>query len=254
MTQTIGFIGSGMIGSTLARLAVAAGLHVVMSNSRGPETLADLIGELGDHARAATPVEAAQAGDLVVATVPLSHYRQLPAEALAGKVVIDTMNYYYQRDGRIDELEQRVLTSCEMVQRHLSGARLVKALHNLDFHHLGNGVRPSGAADRWALPIAGDDADAKAEVAKFMDVIGYDAVDCGTLADSWRIEPNTPVYVLPYVGEPPAEMTKEQRRRWFRSDRSARMPADKVRELVALARKSDRVGGHFEDLPSGLMD
>jgi len=119
MTQTIGFIGSGAIGSTLARLAVAAGLNVVMSNSRGPEPLADLIGELGDHARAATPVEAAQAGDLVVATVPLNLYKQLPADALAGKILIDTMNYYYQRDGRIDELESRALTSSEMIQRHL---------------------------------------------------------------------------------------------------------------------------------------
>jgi predicted dinucleotide-binding enzyme len=118
-----------------------------MSNSRGPETLADLIGELGDHARAVTPVEAAQAGDLVVATVPLNLYKQLPAEALAGKIVIDTMNYYYQRDGRIDELEERALTSSEMVQRHLKGARLVKALHNLDFHRLGNGALPAGAAD-----------------------------------------------------------------------------------------------------------
>jgi 8-hydroxy-5-deazaflavin:NADPH oxidoreductase len=89
-----------------------------------------------------------------------------------------------------------------MVQRHLKGARLVKALNNLDFHHLGNGARPSGATDRWSLPIAGDDSEAKAEVAKFMDTIGYDAVDCGTLAESWRMEANTPVYVLPYLSEP----------------------------------------------------
>jgi hypothetical protein len=119
---------------------------------------------------------------------------------------------------------------------------------------LGNEARPSGAADRWALPIAGDDADAQAEVAKFMDAIGYDAVDCGTLAESWRLEPNTPVYALPSVGEPPAGMTQEERRRCFRQDRSARVTADQVGEFAAPAKKCDRVGGHFEDLPSGLMD
>jgi len=87
-----------------------------------------------------------------------------------------------------------------------------------------------------------------------MDVIGYDAVDCGTLVGSWRIEPNTPVYALPYVGEPPAGMTKEERRRWFREDRSVQVTADQVRKFAAQAKKSDRVGGYFEDLPSGLMD
>jgi 8-hydroxy-5-deazaflavin:NADPH oxidoreductase len=254
MIQTIGFIGSGLIGSTLARLSIGVGLNVVMSNSRGPASLAGLIRELGNKARAATAVEAAQAGDLVVATIPLNNYKQLPAEALAGKIVIDTMNYYYQRDGRIDELEKRTLTSSEMVQRHLKGARLVKAFNNIDFIHLGNGPRPAGSSDRWALPIAGDDAHAKTEVSKLMDTIGYDAVDCGTLAESWRIEPNTPVYAHPYVGEPPAAMSKEERSLWFRKDRSAQVTADLVRKLVAQAKKSDRVGGHFEDLPPGLLD
>ncbi len=254
MIETVGFIGSGMIGGTLARLAVAAGLHVVMSNSRGPESLAGLIAELGERARAATPEEAARAGDLVVLAVPLGRYRELPARALAGKIVIDTMNYYPQRDGCIEELESRSMTSSEMVQRHLEGARLVKALHSLDFHHLRNGARPAGDPERWALPIAGDDADAKAQVAKFMDAIGYDAVDCGSLAESWRMEPNTPVYVLPYLGEPPAGLTKEERRQWYRQDRSARVTADDVRTLVSRARRTDRVGGRFEDLPSGLMD
>lgn len=105
MTKTLGLIGGGMIGGGLARLAVAAGLHVVLSNSRGPQTLAGLVAELGGHARAATPEEAARAGDLVVATVPLKAYDRLPAAALAGKVVIDTMNYYPDRDGRIAELD-----------------------------------------------------------------------------------------------------------------------------------------------------
>src|SRR5215207_4956984 len=105
MTKTLGLIGSGMIGSALARLAVAAGLDVVLSNSRGPETLTDLVTELGARARAATPTEAAEAGDLVVATIPLHAHAQLPAAALAGRTVVDTMNYYPQRDGRIAELD-----------------------------------------------------------------------------------------------------------------------------------------------------
>jgi predicted dinucleotide-binding enzyme len=173
--------------------------------------------------------------------------------AFAGKIVVDTMNYYPQRNGRIDELEHRTLTSNEIVQRHLKGAPLVKALYNLDFHHLGNGPHPAGDPDRWALPIAGDDANAKAAVAKFMDAIGFDAVDCGTLAESWRIQQATPVYVLPYIGEPPEGMTKE-RRAWFRKDRSKVIKADQARKLVAQAKKSDRVGALFEDLPSGLME
>src|SRR5690348_18323058 len=98
---TIGLIGSGHIGSTVARLAVAAGHDVVLSNSRGPETLADLVADLGPRARAATPAEAAAAGDVVVVSVPLKAYREVPVEPLRGKVVIDTNNYYPQRDGRI---------------------------------------------------------------------------------------------------------------------------------------------------------
>jgi predicted dinucleotide-binding enzyme len=117
-------------------------------------------------------------------------------------------------------------------QNAVKGARLVKALHNLDYCHLGNGARPAGDPGRWALPIAGDDA--KAEVVKFMHAIGYDAVDCGTLAESWRIEPNMPLYVLPYVGDPPpAGMVKDERRRWFRGDRGTRVTADQERELTA---------------------
>src|SRR5690348_17363871 len=102
---TWGFIGSGNIGSTVARLAVTAGHDAVMSNSRGPETLNGLVGELGEHARAATPAEAAQLGDVVVVTIPLKSYRDVPVDALAGKIVIDTMNYYPQRDGHVAELD-----------------------------------------------------------------------------------------------------------------------------------------------------
>jgi predicted dinucleotide-binding enzyme len=252
MAHTIGCIGSGAIGSALARLAVAAGLNVVMSNSRGPDTLADLIGELGDQARAATPVEAARAGDLVVATVPFNRYRQLPAEALTGKIVIDTMNYYPERDGRMAEVETGEVTTSKLVQRHLAGSRVVKALHNLDYRRLFVSVRPSGAADRRALPIAGDDAAAKAAVARFMDAIGYDAVDIGTIAESWRIEPGTPVYVLPYVGQPPDGMTQEEARRWFLESPGVPVSADQVKELADRAVRGGPVGGSFAALPPGM--
>src|SRR5262249_51796932 len=126
--------------------------------------------------------------------------------------------------------------------------------YNLDFHHLGNGPRPAGDPERWALPIAGDDAQAKADVANFMDAVGFDAVDCGTLADSWRIQAATPVYVLPYVDEPPEGMTKDERRAWFRKERSKVVKADQVCELAAQAKRADRAYALFEDLPSGLMD
>ncbi|MEV4701943.1 NAD(P)-binding domain-containing protein [Actinoplanes sp. NPDC049316] len=195
---TIGFIGSGNIGGTVARLAVAAGHDVVLSNSRGPETLQDLAGELGPRARAARPADAAAAGDLVVATVPFKAYPDLPAEPLAGKVVIDTTNYYPQRDGQFAELDADTVTSSELVQKHLGDARVVKVFNNIFFRHLGSLARPAGAPDRSALTIAGDDADAKRAVAAFLDSLGYDTVDAGSLADSWRLQPDTPAYGAPY--------------------------------------------------------
>jgi 8-hydroxy-5-deazaflavin:NADPH oxidoreductase len=234
MTKTLGLIGAGMIGSTLARLAVAAGVDVVISNSRGPETLADLVTELGEHARAATPAETPETADLVVATIPLSAYGTLPAAALAGKTVIDTMNYYPQRDGRIPELDSDELTASELVQRHLADSRVVKGFNNISFANLGNLARPAGAADRSALPIAGNDPVAKAEVIALLDALGYDAVDIGTLADSWRSEPNTPVYVQPYSpGQPPEGLSQEEAFRWLRETPGVPVPSDRVKELTA---------------------
>ncbi|MER7443143.1 NADPH-dependent F420 reductase [Micromonospora avicenniae] len=199
---TLGLIGSGYIGGTLARLAVDAGYDVVLSNSRGPETLRDLVDELGPRARAATPLEAAQAGDLVVVSVPLKAYTAVPPEPLAGKVVLDTNNYYPQRDGQIAELDSGATTSSELLQRHLPQARVVKVFNNINFRHLRTLPRPAGAADRSALPIAGDDADAKAVATSFLDQIGYDAVDVGPLAEGRRYEPGTPAYGVIYSADP----------------------------------------------------
>lgn len=234
MTKTLGLIGSGNIGSALARLAVAAGLDVVLSNSRGPETLTDLVAELGEQARAATPAEAAQAGDIVVATVPLKAYDQLPAAALAGKTVIDTMNYYPERDGSIAGLD--TLTSSALVQRQLADSHVVKAFNNIDFRRLYTSARPAGAPDRSALPIAGDDDAAKAQVAQLLDTLGYDAVDIGTLADSWRSQPDTPVYVQPYLAARPTEqMSQEEAYRWFLETPGVPVPANRVAELTDAA-------------------
>lgn len=196
---TIGFIGSGNIGSTLARLAVAAGHEVVLSNSRGPETLADLVAELGDRARAATAREAAAAGDVVVVTIPLKAYRDVPVEELTGKVVIDTGNYYPERDGAIAELDDETTTTSELLAQHLPTSHVVKAFNNIWFQNLAQLARPSGSPERSALPIAGDDAGAKAAVTALLDEIGYDAHDMGALAEGWRSQRDTPVYVAAYA-------------------------------------------------------
>jgi predicted dinucleotide-binding enzyme len=250
MTETIGFIGSGMIGGSLARLAIAAGMNVVLSNSRGPETLGELVAELGDCARAATPAMAAEAGDLVVATVPLKAYQSLPVDSLRGKVLIDTMNYYPSREGHMPDIDAAKLTTSELVQQHLQGAKVVKALHNLDFHHLITNARPRGHAERTTLPIAGDDARAKQHVAQFMDTIGYDSIDIGSLTESWRIEPGTPIYVWPYVPKIPEGLSEKEARRLYLETSGAPVSRDQARELVARAVRSHPVGGFAEVLPS----
>jgi 8-hydroxy-5-deazaflavin:NADPH oxidoreductase len=191
---TIGLIGAGHIGSQVARLAVAHGYHVVISNSRGPETVAALVAELGPNARAGTAVEAAKAGDIVVVTVPLKNYRQVPVEPLAGKVVIDTNNYYPQRDGHIPELDNESTTTSELLQAHLPASKVVKAFNHIYAAQLTTDGRPAGAARRRALVIAGDDRDANATVTDLLDQFGFDTVDAGPLKEGWRIQRDTPGY------------------------------------------------------------
>jgi predicted dinucleotide-binding enzyme len=191
---TIGFIGAGNIGQAVARLAVGHGYDVVMSNSRGPDTLTDVVAALGPHADADTSKGAAERGDLVVVTVPFKAYRSVPVEPLAGKVVIDTNNYYPSRDGHVAELDEKAATSAGLLQAHLPTSHVVKAFNHIMSTHLGEHARPAGSPDRRALAIAGDDADAKATVARLIDELGFDVVDAGPLAESWRIEPDTPGY------------------------------------------------------------
>lgn len=192
--KTIGLIGAGHIGSQVARLAVKNGYDVIISNSRGPDSLKELVAELGPKARAGTPLEAAKAGDLVVVTVPLKAYKSVPVEPLAGKIVIDTNNYYPQRDGQIRELDDESTTTSELLQAHLPKSKVVKGFNHIYANELTTHGSPAGTPNRRALVIAGDDAAAKATVTKLLDQFGFDTVDAGKLAEGWRIQRDTPGY------------------------------------------------------------
>lgn len=191
---TIGLIGAGNIGSQLARLSVANGYDVVISNSRGPETLRDLIEELGPRARATTATETAAAGDLVVVTIPLNQIDTLPVAELAGKVVIDTNNYYPGRDGNIAALDEESTTTAELLQDRLSASNIVKAFNHIYAADLTTDGQPAGSDNRRALVIAGDDTAASATVTALLDEFGFDTVNLGPLAEGWRIQRDTPGY------------------------------------------------------------
>ena len=191
---TIGFIGSGRIGSQLARLAVARGYDVVLSNSRGPQTLTGLVDELGPHARAATPAESAAAADLAVVTIPLRALDTVLAEPLAGKVVVDTDNYYPQRDGHVAELDDESTTVSELLQRHLPTSKVVKAFNHIVFADLTTDGTPPGTPGRRALVAVSDHDDARATVAALIDEFGFDPVEVSPLSEGWRIQRDTPAY------------------------------------------------------------
>jgi predicted dinucleotide-binding enzyme len=178
----IGIIGAGHIGGTLAERLVAAGHEVAISNSRGPETLTDLV----EGAQPMTVGDAERFGEVVVVSIPLGRYREVPTDAVEGKVVIDTNNYYPQRDGQIPELDDDSTTSSELLQTHLPEARVVKAFNAIVWTKLRDDGRPAGDADRLGIPISGDDEQAKRTVAELIDEIGFDAVDAGTLAEGGR--------------------------------------------------------------------
>ncbi|MEU8049834.1 MULTISPECIES: NADPH-dependent F420 reductase [Micromonospora] len=188
----IGIIGSGHIGGTLTRRLSALGHEVTVTNSRGPESLGDLARETG--ATAGTLEQATDQAEVVVVAIPLRAVPELPARLFEGRIVVDADNYYPQRDGDIAELLDRSLSSSRWTAEHLKGARVVKAFNNIQAQHLMDNGRPAGAADRIGLPVAGDDADAKRVVMELVDALGFDSVDAGTLDESWRQQPDTPVY------------------------------------------------------------
>jgi predicted dinucleotide-binding enzyme len=189
----IGIIGAGHIGGTAARLFVDAGHEIAISNSRGPETLRDLIAELGPNARAATPEEVASFGEVVLLAIPLKDYTTLPD--LGGKIVIDAMNYYPGRDGDIAQLDSGERTSSELVAAHLKSARVVKAFNTIWFEHLktqGNTSAP--VEERRVIFLAGDDAEAKGVVSRLIEEIGFGPFDMGTLRESGAQQPDTAIY------------------------------------------------------------
>jgi len=193
---TVGIIGAGHIGSTLARGFAARGYDVVISNSRGPETLAELVAELGDRASAGTAEEAAAAGDIVVVTVPLKAYREVPVAPLGGKIVLDTNNYYWERDGRIAELEEKRATTAGLLQEHLPDSKVVKSFNHIMASDISTDGAPAGTEGRRALAVSSDHAEATALVTALYDEFGFDAVDVGPLSESWRVERDQPAYVV----------------------------------------------------------
>lgn len=183
----IGIIGSGMIGGTLARLFVAAGHDVAIANARGPESLAGLVGELGDHAHAATVPAAIGFGDPVFLAIQYGRYDELPADLLAGKIVVDTMNYTPDRDGRFPRLDAGEITETELIAGHLVGARMVKAVNTLYYETLRDEGRPGAPrAERLALFVAGDDHAANQVVLGLIDELGFAPIETGSLAKGGR--------------------------------------------------------------------
>lgn len=191
----IGIIGAGHIGGTTARLFVDAGHEVAISNSRGPETLRALVAGLGPNARAATPEEAARFGEVVLLAIPFKDYTTLPADDLRGKIVIDAMNYYPNRDGHYAELDTGESASSELLARHLGGARVVKAFNTIWFEHLRTkGNQSAPVEQRRAVFVSGDDADAKRIVSQLIEEIGFGPYDLGTLHESLEQQPDSAVY------------------------------------------------------------
>jgi len=193
---TIAIIGSGHVGSNLARAAIAHGHDVVLSNSQGPDSLAGLVKDLGQKARAATPAGAAAAGDFAIVAIPLATIGQVPVEPLAGKVVIATINYFPERNGRVSEIDNGTTTAPGLLQAHLPASRVVRAFSMIDAADMSGDGHPQGDPKRRALALAGDDEAAKQLVAGLYDEFGFDAVDIGGLDESWRIDAGQPAFVV----------------------------------------------------------
>lgn len=206
----IGIIGAGFVGRAIGKLAVRSGHQAMLSNSRGPQTLFSL--KYGIGCEVGTVERAATFGDIVVVAIPLAAYRSVPAEPLAGKVVIDTDNYYPERDGRIPELDAGATTTSALLARHLPRSRIVKAFNAITMNDLETDGRPGGAPDRRALPLAGDDAEDKAIAVRLYDEFGFDAVDVGPLSEGWRFERGRPVYCVPMNAARLKTMLAETRR------------------------------------------
>ena len=209
---TIGILGSGHVGSSLARAAIAHGYDVVISNSQGPDTLTGLARDLGPRARAATAAGAAAAGDFAIVAIPVTAIDQVPVEPLAGKVVIATVNYFPDRLGHIAEIDNGTTTAPGLLQARLPTSKVVRAFSMIDAADMSGDGHPAGDPKRRALALAGDDPAAKQVVASLYDEFGFDAVDIGGLDESWRVDAGQPAFVTRQnVAELTANAAKAER-------------------------------------------
>ncbi|WP_323612359.1 NADPH-dependent F420 reductase [Pectobacterium versatile] len=190
----IGIIGAGFVGRAIAKLAIQAGHQTMLSNSRDPQTLFSLRPMIGCDI--GTPTQAAAFGDIVVIAVPLSAIGNLPAQALHGKLAIDAVNYYPERDGSVITLDAQKTTTSELLAETLPGAKIIKAFNAIQMTDLEKDGLPAGHPNRRALPLAGDDSQGKAMVAELYDAFGFDVVDAGALYEGWRFERNMPSYCV----------------------------------------------------------
>jgi 8-hydroxy-5-deazaflavin:NADPH oxidoreductase len=209
---TIGIIGAGEVGSQIARAAIANGYDIVIANSRGPETLKDLVQELGPRARAARPADAAAAGDFAVLAYPYKPADDLPVAELAGKVVLDTNNYMAWRDGNFPVIDSGRKTVHELRQEQLPTSMIAKAFTHIQAPSLFRLARPAGAADRLALAVSSDHPAAVELVTRLYDEFGFDTVDNSPLSESWRSAPGTPMWHHHVHGQSREQLLRNLRR------------------------------------------